>query len=465
VYRNGFVEPEIMHPKPSRKKADLIRREMPKQTPAIRSRNFCEVELGFPVETAIEEAARCQQCPDPTCLTGCPIGINIPAFLKCIADFDFSAGIRILREKNHLPAVCGRVCPAEFNCEKRCSLKERNSQISIGRLERFLADWEANQADRHFPEISPFTGRKAAIIGGGPAGITAAGDLIRLGHKVTVFESFEELGGVLIYGIPEFRLPKSVVRREIEYLAKLGGEFHTSFVVGTMRTIDSILEEYDAVFVGTGVDLPSVADIPGVDLNGVYSANQYLTNMNLGNPIKDHKLLAVIGSGNAAFDCARTAIRLGAKVTLVCKRSRQDIPARPEEVIHAEEEGIVIAPSTLPVHCLGENGWVVSLQCVKAQFDPDDSKAVFIDGAEISYPVDAVVCTIGNSPNPLIAATTPGLEMGEKGNILIEEATGRTSKDRVWAGGEVATGVASIIASMSAGRKAARSMHQFLCSL
>jgi glutamate synthase (NADPH) small chain len=454
-----------MHSNQLRERADMVRREMPKQTPAIRSRNFSQVELGFSVETAIEEACRCRQCFDPTCLTGCPVGINIPGFLKCIADSDFFAGIQILREKNHLPAVCGRVCPAELNCEKHCSLKEGNGQISIGRLERFLADWEANQPDRYFPEIPPFTGRKAAIIGGGPAGITAAGDLIRFGHKVTVFESFKELGGVLIYGIPEFRLPKSVVRREIEYLAKLGGEFHTSFVVGTMRTIDSILEEYDAVFVGTGVDLPSVADIPGLDLNGVYSANQYLASMNLGNPIKDHEFLAVIGSGNAAFDCARTAIRLGAKVTLVCKRSRQDISARPEEVLHAEEEGIIIEPSTRPVRCLGENGWVMSLECAKTPFDPDENKAVPVNGAEISYPVDAVICTIGNSPNPLIAATTPGLEMGEKGNILIDEATGRTSKDRVWAGGDVATGAASIIASMSAGRKAACSMHQFLCSL
>jgi glutamate synthase (NADPH) small chain len=454
-----------MYFKPLRNKDDLFRREMPRQTPAIRTRNFSEVELGFPVETAIAEATRCRQCFDPTCVTGCPIGINIPSFLRCIADSDFSTGIRILREKNHLPAVCGRVCPAELNCEKSCSLKEGDGRISIGRLERFLADWEANQPVRYFPEIPPFTGRKAAIIGGGPAGITAAGDLIRLGHKVTVFESFKEPGGALIYGIPEFRLPKSVVRREMEYIARLGGEFHTSFVVGTMRTIESILEEYDAVFVGTGVDLPSVADIPGVDLNGVYSANQYLTSLNLGDPIKEHKRLAVIGSGNVAFDCARTAVRLGAKVTLVCKRSRQDIPARPEEVIHAEEEGIVIAPSTLPVRCLGENGWVVSLQCVKTQLDPDANRIVAIDGAELSYPVDAVICTIGNSPNPLIAATTPGLEMGEKGNILIDETTGRTSRNRVWAGGGVAMGSASIIESMFAGRKAARSIHQFLCSL
>jgi glutamate synthase (NADPH) small chain len=398
-------------------------------------------------------------------MQGCPIGINIPAFLKCIADSDFSEGIRILLEKNHLPAICGRVCPAELHCEKSCNLKNKNGQLPIGQLERFLADWESSQPQRHFPEIPPFTGRKAAIVGGGPAGLMAAGDLLRLGHKVTVFDSFQELGGVLIYGIPEFRLPKAVVRREIAYLAKLGGDFHTSFVVGTMRTIDSILEEYDAVFVGTGVDLPPDVDIPGVDLKGVYSASQYLTSMNLGNPIENHRFLAVWGSGNAAVDCARTAIRLGAEARLLCNRSRQEISARPKELVHAEEEGVIVQTMTLPIRCLGENGWVVSLECVRTQFDMDASgqkRAVAIESSEISYPVDAVICTIGNSPNPLIAATTPGLEMGEKGNILVDEATGRTSKKRVWAGGDVASGTSTIIQSMSAGQKAARSMHHFL---
>ncbi len=440
---------------------------MPRQTPEMRRRNFSEVELGFQMETAIAEAARCRQCPHPNCMPGCPLGVNIPGFLKCIADCDFGAGIQILREKNHLPGVCGRVCNAELHCEKHCSLKKNNGQISIGRLERFLADWESCQPDRHFPEIPPFTGRKAAIIGSGPSGLTAAGDLIRLGHKVTVFESLRELGGVLLYGIPEFRLPKAVVRREIEYLANIGCEFRTNIVVGTMRTIDSILEEYDAVFVGTGIDLPSVMDIPGVDLNGVYSANQYLTRMNSGNPIKDHKRLMVLGGGNAAVDCARAAVRLGAEVRLLCNRSRQDIPARPEEIVHAEEEGVVFEPLTLPVRCLGENGWVVSLHCVKTQMELESSgqkKIVPIEGSEISYSVDAVVCTIGNGPNPLIAATTPGLQMGEKGNILVDEASGRTSKNRVWAGGDVTSGAATIILSMAAGRKAARSMHQFLCA-
>jgi glutamate synthase (NADPH) small chain len=445
-----------MSPKSSKKRMDLIRREMPKQTPAIRSRNFFEVELGFPVEIAIEEASRCLQCTDPTCESACPVGINTHAFIKCIADSNFLDGIRILREKNHLPAVCGRVCPAELHCENSCSLKKKKGQVSIGRLERFLADWESNQSDRQYPEIPPFTGGKAAIVGGGPAGLTVAGDLIRLGHKVTVYDSFHEPGGVLIYGIPEFRLPKAVVRREIEYLAKLGVEFRTSFVVGTMRTIDSILEEFDAVFVGTGVDLPSDMEIPGVDLNGVYSASQYLTGMNLGNPINDSRLLAVLGNGNAAVDCARVAIRLGAQSRLLSNRSRQDIPARPEEIIHAEEEGVLIDQLMLPVRCMGENGWVVSLQCIKTGTT---------EGLEVAYPVDTVICTIGNEPNPLIAATTPGLEMGEKGNIVVDEATGRTSKSRVWAGGDVASGSASIILSMSAGRKAARSMHQFLCSM
>jgi glutamate synthase (NADPH) small chain len=457
-----------MSPKILKKRIDPNRKEMPKQTPEMRRHNFSEVELGFPIETAVKEAARCQQCTDPSCMQGCPIGINIPAFLKCIADSDFSAGIRILLEKNHLPAICGRVCPAELQCEKSCILKIKNGQLSIGRLERFLADWESNQPQRHFPEISPFTGRRAAIVGGGPAGLMAAGDLIKLGHKVTVFDSFQELGGVLIYGIPEFRLPKAVVRREIEYLAKLGCDFRNSFVVGTMRTIDSILEEYDAVFVGTGVDLPPYVDIPGVDLNGVYSASQYLTSMNLGSPIKNHKFLAVWGSGNAAVDCARTAIRLGAEARLLCNRSRQDISARPKELVHAEEEGVIVETMTLPIRCLGENSWVVSLECVRTQFDMDASgqkRAVAIEGSGISYPVDAVICTIGNGPNPLIAATTPGLEMGEKGNILVDEATGRTSKKRVWAGGDVASGTSTIIQSMSAGQKAARSINHFLRSL
>jgi glutamate synthase (NADPH) small chain len=456
-----------MLPKQLKKRIGPIRKEMPKQTPEMRRRNFSEVELGFPIETAVKEAARCQQCVDPGCTQGCPIGINIPAFLKCIADSDFSAGIRILMEKNHLPGICGRVCPAELHCERSCNLKN-DDQLPIGQLERFLADWESNQPQRYFPEIPPFTGRKTAIVGGGPAGLMAAGDLIRHGHKVTVFESFQEPGGVLIYGIPEFRLPKAVVRREIEYLAKLGGDFCTSFVVGTMRTIDSILEEYDVIFVGTGVDLPPEVDIAGVDLNGVYSASQYLTSMNLGNPIKNHRFLAVWGSGNAAVDCARTAIRLGAETRLICNRSRQDISARPKELVHAEEEGVIVETMTLPIRCLGENSWVVSLECVKTQFDMDASgqkRAVAIEGSEISYPVDAVICTIGNGPNPLIAATTPGLQMGEKGNILVDEATGRTSKKRVWAGGDVASGTSTIIQSMSAGQKAARSMHHFLRSL
>jgi glutamate synthase (NADPH) small chain len=457
----------MMPPKPSRKKGDTSNRKMPAQAPQMRRRNFSEVELGFPPETAVAEASRCQQCSDPSCMQSCPIGINVPGFLKCIAESNFLAGIQILREKNHLPGVCGRVCTAELHCEKHCGLKKKNSQIPIGRLERFLADWEANQPEKHFPEISPFTGRKAAIIGGGPAGLTVAGDLIRLGHKVTVFESFRELGGVLIYGIPEFRLPKAVVRREIEYLANIGVEFRTNFVVGTMRTIDNILEEYDAAFVGTGVDLPSMMDIPGLDLNGVYSANQYLTSMNLGDPCDDHDRVAVLGGGNAAVDCARTAVRLGAEVRLLCNRSRQDISARPDEVIYAEEEGVIVESMTLPVRCLGENGWVVSLQCMKTQLALDPSgqkKNIPIDGSEISYPVDAVICTVGNGPNPLIAATTPGLEMGKKGNILVDESTGRTSKNRVWAGGNVTTGAATIILSMAAGRIAARSMHQFLCS-
>jgi glutamate synthase (NADPH) small chain len=451
-----------------KKKVELNRREMPKQTPEFRKHNFCEVELGFLAGTAVEEAGRCNQCTEPTCKTGCPIGIDIPEFIKSIAYSKFERGIRIIRDRNPMPGVCGRVCPSEQHCENTCLLNKTGSPVSIAGLERFLADWECGQLNRSYPEISPFTGRKAAVVGGGPAGLMAAGDLIRLGHKVTVFESFHEPGGVLCYGIPEFRLPKSVVRREVEYLTKLGVAFVTDFVVGTMRTIDSILEEYDAVFVATGIDLPSVLEIPGVDLQGVYSASQYLTSMKMGSPIKNHKWVAVLGGGNTAVDCARTALRLEAEAMVLCGRPRWDISTRPAEIVNAEEEGVVFEFMTLPTRCLGENGWVVAVECSRANWETDSQgqkRAIPIEGSGISFPVDCVIFTTGNSPNPLIAATTPGLEMGERGNILVHDSDGRTSKERVWAGGDVTSGASTVIQSMAQGRKAARSIHQFLCSL
>ena len=452
---------------------------MPKQLPEVRRHNFSEVALGYTAELAIEEARRCLQCPTGKCVTNCPVEINIPEFVKYIAEGDFAAGIRILKQKNCLPAICGRVCPQEEQCEGICTLVKKGGQIAIGRLERFLADWEAAQGELEMPEIPPATGRKIAVVGGGPAGLTVAGDLIKLGHQVTIFEALHKMGGVLIYGIPEFRLPKAIVQREVDYLKKLGVEIITDFVVGKTRTIDSLLEEYDAIFVGSGAGLPWFMEIPGENLNGVYSANEYLTRMNLmggflfpeyQTPIKTHKRVAVLGGGNVAMDCARTALRLGAETRIIYRRSRQELPARLEEVENAEEEGIVFEFLTLPVRYIGdENGWVKQIECIKMQLgEPDASgrrRPIPIEGSETIYEVDAAVCAIGNSPNPLIAATTPGLEIGKKGNIVADEATGKTSRPRIWAGGDVVTGAATVILAMGAGRRAARSMHEYLCSL
>jgi len=462
-----------------RKKLDLNRREMPKQPPEVRRYNFDEVALGYSAETAVEEAKRCLQCNKPKCVLKCPVEIDIPGFIQCIAERDFAAGVRILKEKNCLPAICGRVCPQEEQCEEACILAKKDAPSAIGRLERFLADWEAEQSELEMPEIPPLTGRKVAVIGGGPAGLTVAGDLIKLGHKVTIFEALHKMGGVLIYGIPEFRLPKAIVSREVDYLRKLGVEIITDFVVGKTRTIDSLLDEFDAVFIGSGAGLPWFMDIPGENLNGVYSANEYLTRMNLmkgylfpqyHTPIKNHKSVAVIGGGNVAMDSARTAMRLGAETRIIYRRSRQELPARLEEVENAEEEGIIFYFLTLPIRYIGDkNGWIKEIECLRMELgEPDDSgrrRPIPIEGSEFTLPMDAAICAIGNSPNPLIAAATPGLETGKWGNVVADEETGKTSKERVWAGGDVVTGAATVILAMGAGRKAARSIHEYLTSL
>jgi glutamate synthase (NADPH/NADH) small chain len=463
--------------KPKQKKLDLERRKMPKQPPKVRRRNFDEVALGYLAKTAVEEAKRCLGCKKPKCVLGCPVEIDIPGFIKCIASKDFVSGIRILKDKNCLPAVCGRVCPQEEQCEQACILLKKGGQIAIGRLERFLADWEAEQGKLEMPIIPKSTGKKVAVIGGGPAGLTVAGDLIKLGHQVTIFEALHKMGGVLVYGIPEFRLPKAIVKREVDYLKKMGVEVITDFVVGKTRTVDSLLEEFDAVFLGAGAGLPWFMDLPGENLNGVYSANEYLTRMNLmkgylfpqfPTPIKSHRRVAVIGGGNVAMDCARTALRLGAEVRIVYRRSRQELPARLEEIENAEEEGVVFNFLTLPVRYIGdENGWVKEIECLKMELgEPDASgrrRPIPIEGSEYILPMDAVICAIGNSPNPLIPAATPGLEVGKRGNIVADEATGKTSRDRVWAGGDVVTGAATVILAMGAGRIAARSIHDYLC--
>lgn len=449
---------------------------MPKQPPEVRRRNFNEVALGYPDEVAVEEAKRCLECKKPKCVSGCPVEIDIPGFIKCIADRDFVAGIKRLKDKNCLPAICGRVCPQEEQCEQACVLLKKGGQIAIGRLERFLADWEAQHGELEMPEIAPSTGKKIAVVGGGPAGLTVAGDLIKLGHRVTIFEALHKMGGVLVYGIPEFRLPKAIVRREIDYLQKMGVEVITDFVVGKTRTVDSLLEEFDAVFIGAGAGLPWFMDVPGENLNGVYSANEYLTRMNLMKgylfpqfltPIKDHRRVAVIGGGNVAMDCARTALRLGAEVRIIYRRSRQELPARLEEIENAEEEGIVFNFLTLPVRYIGDQkGWIKEIECLKMKLgEPDSSgrrRPIPIEGSEYILPMDAVICAIGNSPNPLISATTPGLEVGKRGNIVADVETGKTSRERIWAGGDVVTGAATVILAMGAGRRAARSIHEYL---
>ncbi|HNR39600.1 MAG TPA: NADPH-dependent glutamate synthase [Acidobacteriota bacterium] len=460
-----------------KKKPDLERREIPKQPPEVRRHNFFEVALGYTEELAVAEARRCIQCKKPQCVPSCPVEIDIPGFIGHIAKGDFQEGVRVLKSRNCLPAVCGRVCPQEEQCEKTCALKKLGGTVAIGRLERFLADWEAARGAPEMPAIQGPTGKKVAVVGGGPAGLTVAGDLIQLGYAVTIYEALHRMGGVLVYGIPEFRLPKAIVNREVQYLQQLGVKLVTDFVVGKTRTIDSLLEEYDAIFVGSGAGLPWFMEIPGENLNGVYSANEYLTRLNLmkgyrfpeyHTPIKVHKRVAVVGGGNVAMDCARSALRLGAESRIVYRRSREELPARLEEVENAEEEGVIFEFLTLPVRYEGDaNGWVRRMVCQRMRLgEPDASgrrSPIPIEGDETVFEVDAVVCAIGNSPNPLIGSTTPGLTLGKKGNIMADEATGSTSRAKIWAGGDVVTGAATVILAMGAGRKAARAMHEYLC--
>ncbi len=466
--------------KPEKKKLDLARRSMPKQTPWERVKNFDEVALGYPLETAVGEAARCLQCKKPLCNQGCPVGIDIPGFLKCIVDGNFAAGVKKIKETNALPAICGRVCPQEEQCEKTCVLGNKKSPVAIGRLERFLADWEAAAGRVEVPDMAPKTGRKVAIIGAGPAGITVANDLVIRGHEVTIFEALHECGGVLIYGIPEFRLPKAIVCREVAYVRSLGVRIVTDFVVGKTRTVDRLLREFDAVFVGSGAGLPWFMEIPGENLNGVYSANEYLTRVNLmkgfrfpeyDTPVKRPSRVAVVGGGNVAMDSARTAVRLGAdEVHLVYRRSKAELPARAEEVENAEEEGVIFDLLTLPVRLIGDaNGWVREMECLRMELgEPDASgrrRPVPVDGSNFTVPYDAVVIAIGNSPNPLIPMTTPGLEINKKGGIVTAPETAQTSRPNIWAGGDIVRGAATVISAMGDGRLAAASIHKYLMSL
>ncbi len=459
------------------KKLDLKRRPMPKQEPFERIKNFDEVALGYTEELAVEEASRCLNCKKPFCVDGCPVMIDIPGFIQHIAERDFAAGIKKIKEANALPAVCGRVCPQEEQCEIKCVLGKKGEPVAIGRLERFLADWEAASGEIERPDIAPASGKKVAIVGSGPAGVTVANDLVLLGHDITMFEALHAPGGVLTYGIPEFRLPKAIVNREVEYVKSLGVQLHLDYIIGKTLTIEKLLEEFDAIFIGAGAGLPWFLEISGENLNGVYSANEYLTRCNLmkgfcfpeyDTPIKRASNAAVFGGGNVAMDCARTALRLGAdEVHIVYRRSRKELPARLEEVENAEEEGIIFDFLTLPVRLLGDdNGWLTALECLKMELgEPDDSgrrRPVPIEGSEFTMEVDAAVCSIGNSPNPLIPMTTPGLEVGRRGNIVADEETGRTSREAIWAGGDVVTGAATVISAMGAGRKAAKDINDHL---
>ncbi len=458
-------------------KIDTNRRDMPKQSPEMRSHNFNEVALGYTEELAIAEASRCLQCKKPRCKTGCPVEIDIPDFISFIVKGDFRGGIRKLKEKNCLPAVCGRVCPQESQCEAQCILKNKGAEVAIGRLERYLADWEAGQGEVDLPPKARSTGKKVAVVGSGPAGVTVAGDLILLGHEVTIYEALHKAGGVLTYGIPEFRLPKAIVAREVEYVGKLGVKVITDFVVGKTRSMDELLEKFDAVFIGTGAGLPWFMDIPGENLNGVYSANEYLTRMNLmqgykyplsRTPIRRHKKVAVVGGGNVAMDSARTALRMGADESrIIYRRSHAELPARLEESENAEEEGVIFNMLTLPVRYIGdENGWLKEIECLKMELgEPDASgrrRPIEIPNSNFRMEMDAVVCAIGNSPNPLVPSTTTGLDTTRHGTIVADPETGKTTRDRVWAGGDIVTGAATVILAMGAGRKAARAMHEYL---
>jgi len=412
----------------TKERMQIPRQKMPEQDPKVRGKNFNEVPFGYNEETAIREAQRCLKCKKPGCVSGCPVEIDIPGFISLIEDGDFIGAAKKIKQTNALPAVCGRVCPQEEQCEARCILAKKGESVAIGRLERFAADYERNTGKVEVPKIAAATGRKVAVVGSGPAGLTVAGTLRLLGHDVTVFEALHKPGGVLVYGIPEFRLPKAIVEAEVDYLKKMGVKFITNYVIGKIRTVDTILSEYDAVFLGTGAGLPLFLGVPGENLNGVYSANEYLTRSNLmkaylfpeyDTPIMLGKNVAVIGGGNVAMDSARTALRLGAdNVYIIYRRSHDEMPARKEEVHHAEEEGIQFHILTNPVAFIGdENNLVKDIECQKQELgEPDDSgrrRPVPIKGSEFRIPVDTIVVAIGNSPNPLVPATTPGLDTGK----------------------------------------------------
>ncbi|WP_461833600.1 NADPH-dependent glutamate synthase [Desulfothermus sp.] len=460
------------------KKEKLPRQKMPEQPPEVRRRNFKEVPLGYTPELAMKEASRCLQCKKPACREGCPVGVDIPGFIKFIREGQFDKAIRKIWEKNSLPAICGRVCPQEAQCEGNCVLGKKGEPVAIGNLERFAADYEREHGSGELPPKAPPTGKKVAVIGSGPSGLTVAGDLILKGHEVTVFEAFHKGGGVLVYGIPEFRLPKDIVASELKNLERLGVKFEYNVVVGKTITIDELFEQgYDAIYIGVGAGLPRFLNIPGENLVGIYSANEYLTRANLmkaylfpeyDTPIAKGKNVVVIGAGNVAMDSARTAMRLGAdSVKIVYRRSREEMPARLAEIHHAEEEGIEFHLLTNPIEFLGDDeGRVRGMRCIKMELgEPDESgrrRPVPIEGSEFEMECDLVVISVGAGANPVLTKATEGLELNKWGYIVADPETGKTKKKGVWAGGDIVTGQATVILAAGAGRKASDSIHQYL---
>jgi len=460
---------------------------MPTQPAEVRAHNFYEVAEGYTEEQALDEAMRCLSCKHMPCVDGCPVRIHIPAFIEKVREGDFEAAYQIIAASSSLPAVCGRVCPQETQCESKCVRGIKGEPVGIGRLERFVADWHMAHTDGAVPEIAK-NGRRVAIIGAGPSGLTCAGDLARMGYEVTVFEALHTPGGVLVYGIPEFRLPKAIVAKEVEALVRMGVVFETNTVIGKTLTVDDLFAEgYEAIYIASGAGLPNFMGIPGEGCNGVCSANEYLTRSNLmkayredsDTPIQRGGNVAVIGGGNVAMDAARTALRLGAEsVKIVYRRSMEELPARREEVEHAEEEGVEFCLLTNPVEIVGyrnesdprdpKNGRAVALRCVRMELgEPDERgrrRPVEIAGSEFEMPVDTVIMAIGTSPNPLIRSTTEGLEVNRRGGFVVEEATGATTREGVFAGGDAVTGAATVISAMGAGKVAAKAIDDYIQS-
>ncbi|OQY36044.1 MAG: glutamate synthase (NADPH), homotetrameric [Anaerolineaceae bacterium 4572_5.1] len=463
-----------------KKKERIPRQSMPVRLPEVRNKDFDEVPLGYTPEMAQIEAQRCLQCAEPKCVEGCPVHIKIPEFIQLIVDGEFSAAAKKIKENNTLPAVCGRVCPQEEQCEQVCILGKIDMPVAIGRLERFAADYEREHGETEIPAAAPATGKKVAVVGSGPSGLTVAYELLLKGHSVTVFEALHKLGGVLVYGIPEFRLPKKIVASEIETIENMGAEIKLNVLIGKTKTVDQLLDEdgFDAVFLGTGAGLPMFLNLPGESLNGICSANEFLTRVNLMKayredyvtPVKVGKKVAVIGAGNVAMDSARSALRVSggeSEVSIIYRRSREEMPARGEEIEHAEEEGIIFNLLTNPVRFIGdEKGYVKAIECVQMELgEPDDSgrrRPIPIEGSEHIVEADTVIVALGTRPRTFISTTTPDLETSRWGTFIAEEGTGATSKPGVFAGGDIVTGSATVILAMGAGREAAKAIDEYL---